>query len=58
MELLGLYVKYIKWARDAFPSNKDGALQLLEVYPVQFYSISLILCIAFAAMHFRSQGRH
>ena len=31
LELLMTYIKYLKWTRDSFPSNKDKALQLLEV---------------------------
>ena len=32
LELLMTYIKYLKWIRDSFPSNKDKALQLLEVH--------------------------
>lgn len=32
LELLTTYVKYLKWTRDSFPSSKDKALQLLEVF--------------------------
>ena len=34
LELLMTYVKYLKWIRDSFPSSKDKALQLLEVFRI------------------------
>jgi hypothetical protein len=29
---LAVYIKYYKWIRDAFPTQSDKALKLLEVY--------------------------
>lgn len=32
MEKLEIYIKYIKWIRDKYPSNSEQVLKILEVY--------------------------
>jgi len=32
LKLLNIYLQYIKWTRDNYPTNKDKTLELLEVF--------------------------
>jgi hypothetical protein len=40
-DLLEAYISYFKWTRDAFPSNSEKALNLLEVIICKYIDICL-----------------